>query len=70
VGGTLLIQDTRGDVLLVCFYNYDQAELRGKDAELILKKKDFLSEWPCYDFKRTIPEPLLQFPMGATLHIA
>jgi hypothetical protein len=39
VGGTLLIQDTQGNVLLGCVYNYIQAELIGKDAEPILKKK-------------------------------
>lgn len=39
VGGIVLIQDVKGDVLLVCFYNYIEAEIRGKDAEPILQKK-------------------------------
>jgi len=39
VGGTTLIQDGRGDVVLVAFYNLLQAEIHGKAAEPLLQKK-------------------------------
>jgi tetratricopeptide (TPR) repeat protein len=39
VGGTVLIQDSSDNVLLVCFYNLLPEGVRGVDAEILLQEK-------------------------------